>query len=182
MLDSMMDNPRPTRAEVTDVYFAAISGTDATMLSGETASGDFPLDAVETMARVNLEAEMNFNYLRAFESAYAFVESSNAESAYLIAKKALTSDAKFILAFSEQGRLVKALSRFRPNAIIMGLLGNENLIHRFGANYGVFTQYQEDFSAFNDDEACRKLALDMGITPGTKIIVANKSDFRSLRI
>ncbi len=182
MLDSMMDNPRPTRAEVTDVYYAAISGTDATMLSGESASGDFPKEAVETMARVNLEAELNFNYLRAFESAYAFVESSNAESAFLIAKKALSSDAKFIIAFSEQGRLIKALSRFRPNAIIMGLVKDEKLVNRFGANYGVYAQHQADFSILKDDSAIIKLAHEMGITPGTKVIVANKTEFRSIRV
>ncbi len=182
MLDSMMDNPRPTRAEVTDVYYAAISGTDATMLSGESASGDFPREAVETMARVDLEAELNFNYLRAFESAYAFVESSNAESAYLIAKKALSSDAKYIIAFSEQGRLINALSRFRPNAIIMGLVKNADLVNRFGANYGVYAQHQNDFSIIDNDEAVIKIAHEMGITPGSKIIIANKTEFRSIRV
>ena len=182
MLDSMVDNPRPTRAEVTDIYFAAMSGTDATMLSGESASGSFPREAVETMALVNLEAELNFNYLRAFESAYAFVESSNAESAFLIAKKALSSDAKYIFAFSEKGRLIKALSRFRPNSIIIGLVGDEKLVNKFGANYGVFAQYEKDFSKINDDAAITKLALELGITAGSKVIIANKTDFRTLRV
>lgn len=182
MLDSMMDNPRPTRAEVTDVYFAAISGTDATMLSGESASGDFPKEAVETMARINSEAENNFNYLRAFESAYAFVESSNAESAFLVAKKALTSDAKFILAFSEQGRLVKALSRFRPNAIILGLIKDESIINKFGAHYGVYAHHQADQSVYNDDAAVISLAKKLGLTEGQKFVVANKTEFRTLRV
>ncbi len=182
MLDSMMDNPRPTRAEVTDVYYAVISGTDATMLSGESASGDFPKESVETMARINQEAEGNFNYLRAFESAYAFVESSNAESAYEVAKKALTSDAKYILAFSTQGRLVKALSRFRPNAIILGLLGQKDLVNKFGAHYGVYAQYQEDQSAYNDDAKIMEIAKAAGITEGTKVVVANAKEFRTVRI
>lgn len=182
MLDSMMDNPRPTRAEVTDVYYAAISGTDATMLSGESASGDFPKESVETMARINREAEKNFNYLRAFESAYAFVESSNAESAYKVAKKALSTDAKYILAFSEKGRLVKALSRFRPHAIIMSLIVEEKLINKFGAYYGVYAQHCKDISAYNNDDKVREIAKEIGISEGTKIIVANKSEFRSIRI
>lgn len=182
MLDSMMDNPRPTRAEVTDVYYAAISGTDATMLSGESASGDFPKEAVETMARINSEAEKNFNYLRAFESAYAFVESSNAESAYLVAKKALSTDAKYILTFSEKGRLVNALSRFRPNAIIIGLIKDEKLINRYGAHYGVYAQHQADQTIFNDDAKLIKLAKELGLKEGQKFIVANKSEFRAIRV
>ncbi len=182
MLDSMMDNPRPTRAEVTDVYYAAISGTDATMLSGESASGDFPKEAVETMATINKEAENNFNYLRAFESAYSFVESSNAESAYKVAKKALVSDAKYILAFSEKGRLVNALSRFRPNAIILGLIADEKIINKFGAHYGVYAQHQTDLTIYNDDKACIAIAKEAGIKKGGKIVIANKHEFRTVRI
>ncbi|NQX83147.1 MAG: pyruvate kinase [Mycoplasmataceae bacterium] len=182
MLDSMMDNPRPTRAEVTDVYFASISGTDATMLSGESASGNFPKESVETMCKINSEAEKNFNYLRAFESAYAFVESRNAESAYLVAKKALTSDVKYILAFSEKGRLVKALSRFRPNAIIIGLIKDKKEINKFGVHYGVYAHHQVEHSIFNNDISVISLAKKLGLTKGQKFVVTNKKEFRTLRV
>ena len=182
MLDSMMENPRPTRAEVTDVYYAGIAGTDATMLSGESASGDFPKEAVHTMSTINLEAEKNFDYLRAFEDAYAYVESSNAESAYLVVRDALLTDAKYILAFSEKGRLVKALSRFRPNAIIMGLVHNKKLVNKFGAHYGVYAQYQDDLEVFHDDEKVNSIAIELGIKPGTSVIVANKTEFRRIVI
>lgn len=180
MLDSMIENPRPTRAEVTDVYYASISGSDATMLSGESASGEFPREAVETMSRINLEAEHNFNYLKAFESAYAFVESSNAESAYKVAKKALTSDSKYILAFSSQGRLINALSRFRPNAIIMALIENKDIINKYGVHYGVYAQYQEDQKAFYDDDKVIEIAKKLGLEVGRRFIVANKTEFRTL--
>ncbi len=182
MLDSMMDNPRPTRAEVTDVYFAAISGTDATMLSGESASGNFPKEAVETMARINIEAEGNFDYLNSFEQAYAYVDSSNADSAYLVAKAALIEDAKYIFAFSEEGRLVKALSRFRPNAVVIAFLKNEQKVTKFGADYAVYARPYKNQKDFSDDKTIEKLALEMGITKGNKIIVANKSEFRVIRI
>ncbi len=182
MLDSMMDNPRPTRAEVTDIYFASISGTDATMLSGESASGDFPMESVETMSKINKEAENNFNYLRAFESAYAFVESSNAESAYKVAKKSLTTDAKYIIAFSEKGRLVKALSRFRPNSIILGLIKDKTIVNKFGAHYGVYAQHQSELLDYEDDNSIIEIAKKMGISNGTKVVVANKKDFKILRI
>ncbi|BDU67706.1 MAG: pyruvate kinase [Candidatus Tyloplasma litorale] len=182
MLDSMMENPRPTRAEVTDIYYAAMSGADATMLSGESASGNFPREAVEIMSKVNLEAENNFNYLRAFESAYAFVESSNAESAYLVAKKALTSDSKYIIAFSEKGRLINALSRFRPNALIIALIKDEKIINKFGAHYGVYAQHHDKQENINDDKEIIAIAKKLGLKSGVKFIVANKNEFRSLRI
>ncbi len=182
MLDSMTDNPRATRAEVTDVYFAAIAGTDSTMLSGESASGKYPKEAVETMATINMEAERNFDYLRAFESAYAFVESSNAESSYSVSKKALTSDAKYILAFSEKGRLVKALSRFRPNAIIIGLIQDESIINSFGAHYAVYAQKHNNLEDYYDDDKVIAIAKEAGIREGAKLVVANAKEFRTLRV
>ena len=132
------------------------------------------------MARIQKEAENNFNYLGAFESAYAFVESSNAESAYLVAKKALVEDAKYIFAFSEKGRLVKALSRFRPNATIIGLIKDKNLINKFGAHYGVYAQFQNDIKAYSSDIKIIKIAKEIGIKKGSKIIVANKQEFRTV--
>ena len=180
MLDSMISNPRPTRAEVTDVYYAGISGTDATMLSGESASGDFPKTTVETMATINLEAEKNFDYLRAFEDAYAYVESSNAESAYLVVRDALISDAKYILAFSEKGRLINALSRFRPNAIIIALVKDVQSVNKYGAHFGVYAQHQNDMDAFYDDNKVIEIANELGIEKGSNIIVANKKEFRTI--
>ncbi len=182
MLDSMTDNPRPTRAEVTDVYYATMSGADGTMLSGESASGNFPKEAVETMALINFEAEKNFDYLAAFEEAYAYVESCNAESAYLVARTALTEDVKYIFAFSTQGRLIKALSRFRSNAVVIALLQDENQIYSFGANYGVYAHHYQNQNDFNDDEKIKLLAKKIGIKNGDKIIIANSKEFRTLRV
>ncbi|BDV03754.1 MAG: pyruvate kinase [Candidatus Hepatoplasma scabrum] len=182
MLDSMMENPRPTRAEVTDVYYAAISGTDATMLSGESASGDFPLESVETMARINLEAEKNYNYLDSYEKAYAFVDSSNAETAYLVAKQALTNDAKYVAVFSEKGRMINALSRFRANAIILGFIKDKSKVTKFGVNYGVYTKHHANLSDYNDDHKVRKLLLDCGIKKNTKVLLATKNEFRKITV
>ncbi len=182
MLDSMINNPRPTRAEVTDIYYASISGTDATMLSGESASGNFPNEAVETMSRINVEAETNFNYLDSFEQAYAYVESSNAESAYLVAKAALIEDAKYIFSFSEQGRLVKALSRFRPNALIVALIKDANKTTKFGVDYGVYAKSYKDQKDFFNDEKIVKIAKEIGIKKGNKVIVSNKSEYRTIRV
>jgi pyruvate kinase len=182
MLDSMMENPRPTRAEVTDVYYAAISGTDATMLSGESASGDFPKEAVETMATINLEAEKNFNYLEAFEKAFATTETKNAHSAFQVAKKALTEDVKYVIAFSEKGRLIKALSTFRLNTPVLALIKEEKLVTKFGANYGIYAQAHSNLEDYSDDAKVSAIAKEMGVPAGTKVIVANKNDHRKLVI
>lgn len=182
MLDSMIDNPRPTRAEVTDIYYAAISGADSTMLSGETAKGFFPVEAVQVMGRINLEAESNFNYLQAFEEAYSYVSSTNSESAYLIAKAALNLDSEYILVFSTQGRIVAALSRFRTKAKIIALLADEQQVTKFGVNYAVYAKYYPKQSDYNDEKKVRKIARDLGINIGKKVIVGNSKNYYTLRI
>lgn len=182
MLDSMINSPSPTRAEVTDVYYAAISGTDATMLSGETASGNFPEASVSTMARINIEAEANYDYQNSYEQAYSYVDSLNADSAYLVARHALLKDQKYIFAFSEKGRLISALSRFRPNAIIIGLIKDKAQETKFGINYGVYLKHHNNQDDFKSDEKVSKIAISVGLKPGTKILVANKNEFRVIKV
>lgn len=182
MLDSMMDNPSPTRAEVTDVYYSTMIGADSTMLSGESASGDFPLEAVKTMNRINKEAESNFNYVDAYNMALAVTPSENAEAAFQIAKEVLSNDIKYILAFSEKGRLLNALSSFRASVPIFGLLKDSKKLYDFGMTYGVYAQHHASQKDFNDDAKVIKIAKEIGIKKGTKIIIAKKDSFRTLRI
>ncbi len=183
MLDSMMDNPRPTRAEVTDVYYAAISGTDATMLSGESAQGSFSNEAVEVMANINLAAEENFEYQMAYERAYAYVPSKNAETSYVVAKKALEDNIPYIFAFSKQGRLIKALSKFRPKSRIIGLVETERLETHFGIWYGVYAHRIDSIEeTFNDDKKIKDLAKDLGIKTQQKVIVATADAWRIVKI
>ncbi len=181
MLDSMTNNPRPTRAEVTDVYYAAISGTDSTMLSGESASGNFPLEAVRTMARINMEAEKNYNYLQSFEEAYSYVPSANAESANKIAQATLMNDIKLIVAFSEHGRSIKVLSRFRTKPPILALIKDEKLVNTFGFYYGIYAQHHANMNDYKSDTKVKALVKAAGISSG-KILVANKNDFRIISL
>lgn len=188
MLDSMITNPRATRAEVTDIYYAVSSGTDSVMLSGESASGLYPKEAVETMARIAREAEENYNYLSSFENGYAFVDSGGAESAYLVAQKSLTNEARYIFCLSASGRMIKVLSKFRPNAIIVGILNKERLVTKFGLDYGVYTKKvnvktdAELYNLYNKIDKLKEIAREIGISAGSKIIVSYRKEFKIIKV
>ncbi|BDV02489.1 MAG: pyruvate kinase [Candidatus Hepatoplasma vulgare] len=182
LLDSMTHNPKPTRAEVTDVYYAVQSGTDAVMLSGESASGEFPLETVKTMSKIALEAERNYNYLTSFEDGYAHVDSSNAESAFSIAQTSLTNESKYIFAISEKGRLLKALSVFRPNANIIGLTTSKNLRHKLNLEYGINVKLIKNKNIYDNNEKISAIAKEIGLVKNTKIIVADKKNYREMLV
>lgn len=121
MLQSMVDNPIPTRAEVLDVANAVIDGTDAVMLSAETASGSYPVKAVEAMVRICLGAERQFDHDTDFEAAPRGL--ARADQAIAMATMFLTEhiDVRGIIALTESGGTARYLSRFRSNVPIYGL-------------------------------------------------------------
>ncbi len=137
MLDSMIRNPRPTRAEVSDVANAVIDHTDAVMLSGESASGKFPLEAVETMARIVQETEASGRddiephaHMQAGKSDEAVM----AEAAAIMAKDV---DAKLILALSGNGDLGRIVSRHRPQLPIAVATTSERTRNQLNLSWGV---------------------------------------------
>jgi pyruvate kinase len=121
MLQSMVDNPIPTRAEVLDVANSVIDGTDAVMLSAETASGHYPVKAVEAMARICLGAERQFNHDTDFEKAPRGLQ--RADQAIAMASMFLTEhiQVRAIVALTESGGTARFLSRFRSQVPIYGL-------------------------------------------------------------
>ena len=121
MLQSMVDNPIPTRAEVLDVANAVIDGTDAVMLSAETASGSYPVKAVEAMVRICLGAERQFDRDTDFEAAPRNLQ--HADQAIAMASMFLAEHIKVraILAMTESGGTARYLSRFRSHVPIFGL-------------------------------------------------------------
>ncbi len=143
MLDSMERSPQPTRAEVTDVYWATELGADSTMLSGESASGDFPVDAVKVMSTINLRAEKEF-YKKLYypvQLEEVWENSSKDERnkiAYNIAKKAMKGEYKYIVVRSTTGELLNEIAKYRPNAAIIGLVNDEKQIGKFGITNSVF--------------------------------------------
>ncbi len=184
MLESMSDSPRPTRSEVTDVYFAANSGVDATMLSGETAAGDFPIPSVNAMSTINKEAETNYNYQTSFENAYGYVPSVNADVAYKVARTTIKERIDVIIALSSSGSLIKALSKFRPRARILGVSNKEVLQRYFGIWYGVYmNKVSVDAPKLYDSEKeLNEIAKKWGSKKGDRVLIAKKDTYKVIVI
>lgn len=136
MLESMTEMYRPTRAEVNDVANAILDGTDAVMLSAETASGHYPEQAVSVMHRVALRAETGLNYLKVHELRPAQGDCPEAVALAAV-EVAEEVSARAILACTRTGRTVRALSRFRPRAPIMGVASDPLVLRQFALSWGV---------------------------------------------
>lgn len=137
MLESMIENTRPTRAEASDVANAILDGTDAIMLSAETASGRYPVEAVETMARIARYTEENYGFsapARVTGGTASMVARSLARVASTVAEEL---DCKLIVAFTESGATARLLSAFRPRAPIVGITPHEQAYKRLALWWGV---------------------------------------------
>ncbi len=139
MLESMIENPRPTRAEASDVANAIYDGTDAVMLSAETAAGKYPVEAVKMMAKIVSETEANVRDTGAFESHnHARVRLSIAETICESAAHAAEDlDVAAIAVFTESGTTARQLSKYRPKPPIYALSSVESVIHRMSMLWGV---------------------------------------------
>ena len=136
MLESMCNNPRPTRAETSDVANAIIDGTDAIMLSGETAGGLYPVEAVETMARVATFTESNFTS-RPFEDDDSESATTTESIGKAVVKIAKDLHAAAIIASTERGGTAQMISKFRPDCPIVAVSPHEAIVRRLQLNWGV---------------------------------------------
>jgi pyruvate kinase len=142
MLQSMITNPRPTRAEVSDIANAIYSQTDAIMLSGETANGKYPVDAVKTMTRVALEVESNKE--KFLETPYLNVTGEiSAYLAKVAVKTSLRINAKGIIADTTGGKTIRDMASFRGFNLILSQCYSERTMRELALSYGVYTNYQE---------------------------------------
>ncbi|WP_409345303.1 pyruvate kinase [Paenibacillus sp. MBLB4367] len=138
MLDSMQRNPRPTRAEASDVANAIFDGTDAIMLSGETAAGKYPVESVETMARIAERAESALEYREIFIKQSKEQQTSVTEAiSQSVANSALDLDAKAIITPTESGYTARMVSKYRPKAPIIAVTPNEQVMRRLCLSWGV---------------------------------------------
>lgn len=138
MLESMITNPRPTRAEVSDVANAIYDCTSLVMLSGETAVGKYPIETVQRMKSVIFEAEQDFDYPAFFErnSQRDYHDISSAVSLSAV-KTAYSANAKCIFAFTTSGQTARLVSRLRPAMPIIAVTPSERIYHQLALNWGV---------------------------------------------
>lgn len=140
MLDSMIKNPRPTRAEVADVANAIYDGTDAIMLSGETANGKYPIEAVEMMDAIAKETESHINNQHRLDDSLFQTEINQTITNTVcksIAVAANVLNAKAIVAPTISGHTAKVISKFKPNVPIYALSKNINVVRQLMIYYGV---------------------------------------------
>ena len=136
MLDSMMVNPRPTRAEISDVANAIYDGTSAIMLSGETAAGAYPVEALKTMSAIaeRTESESHYNDLRTNEGVQISVSDATAHAACLTAKDV---NAAAIVTVSESGSTARLLSKYRPQQPIIACVMDEQVQRQLSLSWGI---------------------------------------------
>ena len=177
MLYSMIHNPRPTRAEVSDVANAVFEGTDAIMLSGETAFGKYPVDAVKTMSRIAMEVEM---VKRAFKEP-SDKGLQNKISGHL-AKAAIEATSKLpvkcVIADSTQGNTIRNLAAFRGKLPILAFCYEKKLMRVLSLSYGVYTFYIKKRNS--TDEFYRIITeelLNAGVVDNNDLIVVLAGNF-----
>ena len=138
MLDSMMKHPRPTRAEATYVANAIYDGTSAIMLSGETAAGLYPVEAVKTMVRIAVRTEQDINYLQRFKLRRTL---SNPDVTNAISHATCTMagdlNAAAIMTVSKSGRTARMVSKYRPSCRIIGTGLSEQVVRQLNLEWGV---------------------------------------------
>lgn len=146
MLDSMIRNARPTRAEACDICNAIFDGTDAVMLSGESASGIYPLEAARTMSRIALEAEENLDYEYMINKLREPSLEHYADAiSYSAAKTTIKLPTKAIVAATETGATANLLSKYRTKTPIVAITPNEKVERQLSLNFGVIPRLCNQF-------------------------------------
>ena len=151
MLDSMMKNPRPTRAESTDVANAIYDGTSAIMLSGETAAGKYPVEALKTMVRIAVRTEQDINYLQRFRQRHTLCnpDVTNAIS-HATCTMSVDLNASAIITVTKSGRTSLMVSKYRPVSPIVGACLTEKVHRQMGLFWGVTPLLIEEKTSADD--------------------------------
>lgn len=139
MLDSMIKNPRPTRAETTDVANAIYQGTSAIMLSGETAAGAYPVEALQTMVRIARRTEKDINYRNQFVVREKDVHPDiTAAISHACCMTAMELGAKAIITVSKSGRTARYISKYRPSCLIVDCSTDEQICRQLNLSWGTY--------------------------------------------
>jgi pyruvate kinase len=180
MLESMINNPRPTRAEASDVANAIYDSTSAVMLSGETAVGKYPIEVVKMMRSIVEDAENDFDY-RNFFNFHASLVYHDVPSALTLAavKTAYSSNAKAIFAFTSSGKTARLLARLRPSIPIIAMTSNVQSYHQMAFNWGVIPLLARECHSM-DEAYCLLSSLSIQkklVSNGDLVIITAGSPF-----
>jgi len=173
MLESMIHNARPTRAEVSDVANAVYDGTSAVMLSGETAAGKYPVEAVTAMAKICEQTEKNINYAKRFRTTDFVTHNTVDAISHATCGMAIDIGAKAIVACSLSGMTARMISRFRSPVDILGLTTDERTLRKLAMSWGVLPALSKEFAStdvlfyFATQIAKERL----GLQSGDKIVI-----------
>jgi pyruvate kinase len=169
LLDSMMQNPRPTRAEVSDIANAVFDKVDALMLTGETAAGRYPVGAVEYLCETIDNAEKSIDYTKYKDSIQIDREDSSEAISYAAIDAAYSLKARAIICFTSSGSTALRAARFRPEIPIIAITQNEEVARQLLITFGIIP-IKTDFYSNTDEmiENSKKLLVNAGL--------ANKGD------
>lgn len=171
MLESMIKNPLPTRAEISDVANAIFDGSTAIMLSGETASGKYPVETIATMRRIAREAE---NYLHGAKVEINSQDNSQSLG-YAVYALSQTNNVKAIVALTQSGKTAHAISKFRPKLPIIACTPNEKTYHSLSMIYDVHPILDNSYTKIEDlTKNALRIALESNIVKkGDKIVLVS---------
>lgn len=147
MLESMIQNPRPTRAEISDVANAVYDGSSAVMLSGESAAGKYPVDAVRNMAEISEYTEKTIDYIKRFQTTDYVIKSNIDAVSHATCAMAIDTQAKGIVISSLSGSTVRMVSRFRCPVDIIGMTTSEKAWRKLNLSWGVTPVLSEEFNS-----------------------------------
>lgn len=174
MLESMIENPRPTRAETSDVATAVSQGASAIMLSGETAAGKYPVQCVETMSLIATEAEKNMDFFQELKEKNFVINDMTSAICHAASNAALTLGVQLIICFTKSGNTAKMVSRFRPGMPIIACTTDEETFSRMSLYWGVFPQMVTEYVKYEDlyNESI-KIAKQHGCKEGDTFVVTS---------
>ena len=173
MLESMISNPRPTRAEISDVANAVYDGTSAIMLSGESAAGKYPVEALRVMGQIAEETEKHIDYVDQFRTREFVIHNRVDAISHAACTMAIDLEAKAIVVTSLSGLTVRMVSRFRAPITILGLATGEKAWYKLALSWGVLPVMTEQFPSMEvlNFYALRAAKDALGLKSGDTVVM-----------
>jgi pyruvate kinase len=173
MLESMIKQPRPTRAEISDVANAVYDGSSAIMLSGETAAGAYPVEAVKAMSKIAQQAEANTNYIAYIKDSDYHIKNLAEALSHSACTLAQDIGAKVIVVCTRTGGTARTVSRFRPMIDIIGMTTDERAYRKLALSWGVIPVMSEEFYSVDVlFHYAKRAAIATGlVSKGDKIVL-----------